>query len=447
MASASISGLASGLDTATIISQLMQLEAISQTKLKSRVTSEQGKVTALQQLNTRLAALATSAGTLADASGTAGTWGQLKATSSNTAVAVSATSSAAATSFTLTVGQTALTHQLAFTEPHARTDVVTGGSTDVLLRRPGLPDVPITTAGGTLEQLALAINEADAGVRATLVKTGTSGGVDQFRLLVESSTTGGAEEFALVAADGSPLLGGATVRAGRDAAISIGGIQATSTTNTFAGIVPGVTVTLGASATGTSDVSISHDASARSTAVKTLVSDMNQILDTIRSSTRHDKDAAKAGVLSGDSTLRRVADTLVRAIYPANGTSLAGLGIEVDRYGRLTFDEEAFATAYAADPDRVTAAITGATGLGARVEQVATAASDRFDGAVTTAIQGRTSAIDRLNDSIAAWDDRLALRRAALERQYTALERALSNLQGQSNWLTGQLASLPSYQE
>ena len=38
MANTSIGGLVSGLDTATIISQLMQLEAQPQTRLKTKVT-------------------------------------------------------------------------------------------------------------------------------------------------------------------------------------------------------------------------------------------------------------------------------------------------------------------------------------------------------------------------------------------------------------------------
>ena len=56
MANTSIGGLISGLDTATIISQLMQLEAQPQTRLKTKVTVEQSAVTALQALNTKLAA-------------------------------------------------------------------------------------------------------------------------------------------------------------------------------------------------------------------------------------------------------------------------------------------------------------------------------------------------------------------------------------------------------
>ena len=69
MATASVSGLASGLDTATIIDQLMQLEAASQTRLKSRVTTEQSTLKVLQNLNTKFAALATQATDLTKAAG------------------------------------------------------------------------------------------------------------------------------------------------------------------------------------------------------------------------------------------------------------------------------------------------------------------------------------------------------------------------------------------
>ncbi|HWJ81084.1 MAG TPA: flagellar filament capping protein FliD [Nocardioides sp.] len=444
MATASISGLASGLDTATIINQLMQLEAATQTKLKTRVATEQSKVTALQALNTKLAALATSAAGMATASATTGTWSALQATSSNAAVSVTATSSAAPSTFTVTVGQTALTHQLAFTDAHARTDVVTGAGTDVVLKRAGQADVTITTTGGTLDEVASAINAANAGVKATLVKVGTTGGVDQFRLLVESSTTGAGQAFDLTAADGSPLLGGATVRAGRDATISIGGIQATSSTNTFADVTPGVTVTLSASASGTADITVSRDASTRSAAVKSMVADINAILESVRTTTASNSDAAKRGILSGDGTVRQVPTDLLDAIYPADGSSMATYGLQVDRYGKLVFDETKFAAAYAADPAAVTAAFTGPTGFGARVQKVAENASDRFKGYVTTSINGHNAAITRLNEDIADWDDRLALRRTNLEQRYTALETALSQMKSQSSWLSGQLASLPS---
>ncbi len=434
----SIGGLASGLDTASIINQLMTLESLSQTKLKTQVTTEQSKVTALQKLNTALQSLATASAAMV--SPTSGAWSTLKATSSNTGVSVSATSAAAPGGFTVTVGQTALTHQVAFAAAHAKSDAVTGTTTDVVLRRDGQPDLAISTANGTLEELAAAVNGAGAGLRATLVRTGSSGGADQYRLLVESTATGQAQAFTLTDSTGADLLGGATVRAGRDASIEIGGITATSTSNTFANVVPGVTVTLGPSATGTADLSVTRDAQGQTEAVKALVDQVNAALTSIATLTSNTTDAR--GTLAGDSTLRRVASALQDAIYPADGTSMAAFGVQVDRYGKLTFDASRLAASYAADPDAVAAAFTGGTGFAARVREVALEASDKYEGSVTGAITSHTTTITRLNASIADWDDRLELRRKTLERQYTALETALSQLNSQSSWLTSQLDSL-----
>ena len=71
MANTSIGGLVSGLDTATIVSQLMQIEAQPQSRLKTRVSTEQTSLTALQTLNAKLSTLAAKASELAKATG----WG------------------------------------------------------------------------------------------------------------------------------------------------------------------------------------------------------------------------------------------------------------------------------------------------------------------------------------------------------------------------------------
>ena len=119
-------------------------------------------------------------------------------------------------------------------------------------------------------------------------------------------------------------------------------------------------------------------------------------------------------------------------------------GIQVTRGGRLEFDEAAFKAAYAADPAGTAEMFTTAgDGFAARVSEVAKAASDPDEGMVTAAVKGRQSGIDRMEDSIEEWDRRLQLRRTALERQFTALETALSQMSSQSNWLAGQLSQLP----
>ncbi|GAA2023454.1 flagellar filament capping protein FliD [Nocardioides kribbensis] len=441
MATSSISGLASGLDTATLVDQFMQLEAAPQTRLKAKVSSEQSLVTTLQTLNTKVALLASKAEALAKPSA----WTPLTATSSNAAVSVTAGASAGPASLSVTVTGVARSHQLGFAQAHALTDQVTGASTSVRLDRFDGSPVDLAT-DGTLSGLARAINDpANAtGLAASLVKVADG----SYQLLVESTATGAAQDFTLTGSDGAALLGGATVRAGSDASIDLGaGIVVTSTTNTFTDVLPGVTLTLGAAATTgtTSSVALARDTSKLATSVKDLVDTVNSLLADIDAQTSYDSATKKSGALAGDATARSLRSALLNAVYPSDGTSLASLGIQVSRTGTLTFDQSAFTQAYAADPAGVAERFsTAGDGFAARVATVAKGASNSTTGTLTAAITGRRTGIERLQDGIEAWDTRLELRRTTLQRQFTALETALGQMSSQSSWLAGQISSLPS---
>lgn len=447
MATSSISGLASGLDTASIIDQLMQLEAVPQNRLRSQQSTEKSVLAALRALNTDTALLASKAGTLAKPA----TWQTLKATVTGTGVTATASSTASASTFSLTVDRLATTHQLGFATSAALTGVVVSGASVTITGSDGVAH-SVSTGGGTLQELVTAVNASTSttGVTATAVKVANG----SYRLLAESTTSGTASSFTLTNADGTSLLGGATVRAGADAQITLGaGITATSTTNTFADLVPGVSVTLGATATvgSTATVTVARDASSVKASVSALVDQVNSLLTAIDTQSATKTATTPAGVLAGDSTARTLRSALLNTVFGDSSTaSMSTLGIQTDKSGKLVFNAETFDKAYAADPAGVAARFTtGATpatdGWAARVAAVAKSASDATTGTIASAIDGRTATIDRLSKSIADWDDRLEIRRTSLQRTYTALETALSNLQSQGNWLAGQIASLPTY--
>jgi flagellar hook-associated protein 2 len=440
VANTSISGLSSGLDTATIIDQLMKLEAQPQTRLKTRVAAEQSVISKLQALNTKTAVLNSKAEALAKATA----WSPTITTSSATGVTATAGSSVSPTRLTVTVTSVARTHQLGFANAAALTDVVTGASTQVRLDRFDGSPVTLETGDGTLSGLVSAINDpANAtGLQASTVRTADG----QYRLLVESVATGAAQDFDLTAADTSPLLGGATVRSGSDASIDIGaGISITSSTNTFSEVVPGLTITLADGATvGTvSTVAVTRNVAGITDSVKGLVDTLNAALGEIDAQSSYNAASSTAGALLGDPTVRALRSALLDSVYPTDGTSLADVGIEVTRQGTLTFDATKFAQAYAADPTGVADRFTTAGGgFADRVAKVTDGASDPIDGTLTASITGRSSGIERMKDSIDEWDRRLELRRATLTRQFTALETAMNQMTSQSNWLTSQLSSL-----
>jgi flagellar hook-associated protein 2 len=439
MATASVSGLSSGLDTAGIIDQLMQLESVPQTRLKNTLTTEQARISSLQAINTKVAALLTQARDLASPTA----WTALTATSSSTAVAVATTGGTTQGTFSFTVDQTAAAHRLTFASTANGADVVVSAGTTVSLTVGGTT-MTLETGDGTLDGLVTALNASGTGVNATKLRLDDG----SHRLVVTASQTGAASGFTLTSGDGSDLLGGAAVTAGRDAAITVGSDTIHSASNTFSGVIPGLDVTVSTAAVGsTVEVSVARDDTKVRDAVKSLVDNVNAVLTQIDTLTAYDSTAK--GALPGDALLRDLRSDLLSAVYPADGGTMAGLGLQTDRYGKLVLDQDKLAQAFAADPTAVAAAFTkGSTpatdGWAARVQAVAKTASDVVDGSITTAITGRTATIDRLTDSIEAWDLRLELRRTTLTRQFTALETALSNLQSQSSWLAGQLGTLNS---
>jgi flagellar hook-associated protein 2 len=362
-------------------------------------------------------------------------------TSSSDKVAVTAGSTAMPGSVSFTVGRLAQAHSLSFMTAAKLTDVVTTGGTKVRLDRLDGTTLDIETGDGTLAGLVKGLNASGTGVQASTVRLDDG----SYRLRVTATSTGTASDFTLKNVQGNKaLLGGATVTAGQNAEITLGADVLHSATNTFAGVVNGLDITLkqGVTAGTVVTVDATRDSAAMTASVKAMVDAVNGALADIDKLTAYNSTAKTSGALAGDGSVRALRNALLESVYPSAGGSLAGVGVQTDRYGKLVFDEAAFTKAYAADPAATAAAFTGVAGFATRVEKVAKDASDSVDGAITLAIKGRNAGIDRLQDSIAAWDNRLELRRATLTRQFSGLETALSRLNSQSNWLAGQIASL-----
>jgi flagellar hook-associated protein 2 len=454
MAGTSVSGLVSGLDTATIISQLMQIEAQPQSRLKNRVSSEQTAVNALQALNAKLSTLMAKASELAKGTG----WGASTATSSSEHVTITTDAGVTPASLDFTVVRTATRAQAVFQNDFTLTSQATTAATlDLELADGTVLNIP--TGSGSLADIASAVNAAtltdgsDAGLNAVLVRSGTSGAETTYRLMLMSDKTGSDASFTVL---GSTELGATTITPGENAVIRVNGQDVESSTNSFEDLMPGVDVTLrsGASA-GAVTVTVGRDATALSNKVKGIVDALNAALADISAITAAGVNGAKAGVLAGNATLRQVRDQLLSSVTGGvGGASLAAVGIETDRYGKIEFDAEEFAAAYAAAPAKVEAMFvdtdpTAPTatntdhGFATALEALAKRLSNSTDGVVTSLVKGRQSSIDGLNDAIDAWDSRLELRRSALEKQYAALEVALGKLQSQSSWLAGQISSLP----
>ena len=455
MANASIGGLVSGLDTASIIKQLLQLEAQPQTRLRTRLGVEQKSITSLQSVNAKLAAIATKAAELAKATN----WNPVTATSDNAKVTVKVAAGAAPTSLSFSVTATAVAAANSYVTAAAKDTAGTlaANAQYAITYADGRGTELIDAGNGSLQTIADALNKT-TGVRATLVLADSTAVPPTYRLHVESTATGGRSGFAITEVDPYnppnppaspvPFLGGVDVPTdGADASIKLSdGTVISSKSSTITGLMPGVDVTLLAGSKGTSaTITVAQDSQGMTDKVKAFVDAVNGVLDEVSSLTAYNAATKSSGPLAGDATLRDVRNRLIAMVAGGvGGKSLAPYGIQTDRYGKLVFDADKFKAAYEADPTTTGAQFTAAgIGFAVSVETVSKRFSDSLDGTLTNAIKGRTTMVDRMQDDIAGWDVRLAQRKSTLERQYGALEVALGKLQNQSTWLAGQISSLP----
>lgn len=448
MSNMSVDGLVSGLDTSSLVNQLMQLERAPQQRLQAKRDDTNRVLDLYRLLNTRFQAIETAS----DALSSTADWGLATATTSHDGLAT-ATASDGAPEGTLSFRVNALAR--------AHTVISTGSVADpaaagVFSAGFSVAGVAIADVGdGSLWAVATAVNAAGAGVRASVVQTGSG----QYRLQLTSETTGVASAFA-VTGTGLEALGtvDSIVTEGRDAEISVGQTTPytiTSATNTLTDVLQGVTITLRAEDPATTvTVDVGADAGKLADRVQSLVTAVNDAAAFVRSNSTYNAATGRAGRFLADQLPSRLTSSLVSALTTTvDGTSLlaSGVGIELSRDGAISFDRQAFLDAFAEDPQGVarlfTSGADGAAddGLAERLRVIADAATASTTGQITTAIESRTSAVTDLERQIDAWDDRLERKEQTLRRIYTAMETALGQARNQSTWLAGQLANLPGF--
>lgn len=451
---ASIDGLSSGIATGDLINQLMRLERMPQVRLQT----ERSKVVRVNSLynevNRQMAAIATAAKAITGANG----WDAAKATSSDTSrVAVTASATAPTASLTFTVERLAQAGAIRSVGTVAGQDaaVVTAG-TKIYLNK-GTAETEIDVGDGKLSTVVANINAADAGVTASAVNVGDSNGdgVAEYRLQIVSTTTGAATNITVDdtagagGADPFGALGGMTsLVTGVDAQLKVGGTGGYTidrASNTFSDVLDGVTFTLTKADTATEvTVRVEGDTGALADRVSKLVDAANTALTGMAKQQAYDADSKSAGPLMGDSLVRRLRTDLVRGASDAvagNGIGSPGLaGVAVQRDGTLKFDRAAFIEQYEKDPAAVQGLLGAGTGVAGRLEALAANAKTQIDATV----KARTDRLPAMDGRIASWDRRLEIREQTLRRQFEGMEVALGRMQQQSQWLSGQLAGLPT---
>lgn len=427
----SLDGLASGLDTTSLINSLMQVEAIPQTQLKNKSANVQSMVSALQGLNSKVAALATQATAVAKT----GSFDLYAASTSSDKVAVAVAPGAKAGNLDYQVTQLAQT-QVTVTDkvaawPYTTMTITSGGQS-----------VTVSPLTSSLDDVVSSVNAAGAGVTASKVSVGNG----EYRLQFAATESGSAGGFTI----SDPGTTFSNAKDAQDAAIELwanspAATTITSTTNTFTDILPGISLTV-QSTTAIATLTVARDDTAIAKTASDLVNGLNGVFSLIagKSAVSSNGTSTSAGIFNGDSTVRDVNQKILSAASLPVGTpprSPSEFGISITKSGSMEFDDKKFAAALAANPAAVMA---GVQEIATRVAAAATQGSDKYSGTLSTKINGQQAEIKSLGDRIGDWDTRLESRKQTLQRTYSALEVALSGMKAQSAWLSSQLASLSS---
>lgn len=319
--------------------------------------------------------------------------------------------------------------------------------------RLGTADIDnISLGGGTLTEVVTAINSAKGiGTNAAIIKVDD----DQYRLQLSADETGEDSAIGLDLGLFTGLTGGfTTLSNGQDAELRVEGINpftVTSSSDTFTDLMPGLDVTLAGVPTEEVVVNLTRDSETIADRVQALTDAVNDVLEGFDEVTAYDADTNSAALLTGNSTIRRARDELVSALIgPVTGAALGTVsltGLTITNDGTFTFDRAAFLDTYADDPDAVERVYAAAfeSGDDSAVGRVLAEVDDATafgTGYLRTAEDSANARVEDLDESIASWDRRLELREQVLRATYTRLESALADLQSQSTWLSGQLATL-----
>ncbi len=310
----------------------------------------------------------------------------------------------------------------------------------------------------TLNDVTEAINQAGINVSAAVINDGSP--TRPFRMSLTADHSGLAGAF--VFDEGTLALRSANLSEARDAVVFFGsgdpvdGIAIRSSSNSLTSVIPGVDIDLKGTSDKAVQLTISRDDSAVIDAVQGFVDDFNGIIDTLDSLDSYDVETQERGLLLGDPTVATVRNSMYRMInktftdLTGQFTNITQLGVTIGAGAKLKLDSTRFIEALNADRDGVEALLTfketqtdldtnetilAAGGFGARFDDFLGTLTDSVNGTVQLRLDTLQDQVDLSNNRIVKLGEQLDAKRARLEAEFAALERALSQIQSQSSAL------------
>jgi len=467
----STTGIGSGLQVESIVSQLVALEKKPLTALQTQAATIQSRISTYSQIKSLVSTFSDAAAKLTRDS----TWGALSATSTQpTAVTPSITGLASASAFGMEVqklarsqstSSTAVTQDTAIGSGTLNIQLGTWNSDMTAFDSGSNPTVSVSITAGadTLTSIASKINEADAGVVATVLRDTTGE-----RLLVQSKATGETSGFRIQVSDddggdgdstglsslafdpATGVFGMAdnTYQKAQNTEATINGITVTSATNTIKDAVPGVQLLVSQVTTSPVTVTIAPDTASVKKNLQDFVAAYNALNDALSSATKYDPDTKTAGVLQGDSTTLGL-QNMFRSVMGSSAvagafSTLSEIGIQTLRGGNLSLDTSKLDKALLSANDVKALFATDnsnaqTNGLAVKLKSITTDML-AFSGSLNNKADALSDSAKRNTSEQDKVNARAAVVEARLRKQYSALDTKMGSLTALNSYISQQVS-------
>jgi flagellar hook-associated protein 2 len=420
------SGLASSIDTDSIVDSLIEVESAPITTMENEQTYLETKRSTYTKFDTLLDNFYSAVEALNDESDLH----SFEVTNNGSdSFSVSTTSLAEAGTYSVQVVSLAQQQKDISSSYVADTDTTTVSGTLQF------GEESLEYEDVTLSDLVTQINEGSYGVTARVIDDGSGSG---YRLMFTADSAG--EEVEIVGTGGIEIdtaTNGHTIE-GTKAHIVVDGVDYYSTTNTMTNALKGATITLLAKSDDADTVQIESDTeNVISTQLQKMVDAYNKINTFIDSLSESDPTLA--------NTMKSVQRSLRNYL---TSSSFLSLGIQTDwETGELTFDSDTFSEAYEDNAETVITSLLGdddSEGVMSRLDDYLSEQVNSTSGFLASKEKTIDKQVADLDDKIDAMTTRLEKRRATLEAQFSAMETLLSSLNSQGDFLTSFFESYSS---
>jgi flagellar hook-associated protein 2 len=443
-----VTGLASGLDTAKIVAQMMDIQKRPVTLLQNQQKALQARNAQLTSLQAVLKKVNADALALLDPHVYRGT--QKAVSSDTTRVAATTTGGAGVGGYQVSVDRLANAAQrtFSFAAPAGDATITIDGH-----------DTSIA-AHASVYDLADAINgDQSATVYAAATDAGT--------LVLSNRKTGDTGPgFITVSGAGVTLTEQpGRARQGQDASYSIDGAPRTSSSNSVAGAIPGVTLTLTGTTTTSGPVTVNvgapaADASKVESAINQFITDYNAAIGAIQTQLSQKPTASDPtqGALYGDNQLKGLLSSMRSLMIkggdglPPGMAAMMDLGVSTgaasgggptasELAGNLTLNAGTLQAALTSSATAVQKVVgSWANNMASTVNSYSGLA-----GTIEVRLSGDNRQVSSLTRRIGTMQSALDDKQTQLTRQFAMLEAALSSNQSTSSWLTSQINALPGF--